>query len=40
EPTATFADVPVNEWFYEDVEYVNDRGIMTGMGEDKTYFAP
>lgn len=40
EPEASFADVPVGEWFYEAIEYVNGQGIMTGMGEDKTNFEP
>ena len=28
----TFKDVEPGTWYYEGVEYVNDLGLMTGMG--------
>ena len=33
-----FVDVDENDWFYGDVEYVSERGIMTGLKE--TRFGP
>ncbi len=33
-----FVDVRAGDWFEADVQYVYDRGIMTGL--DKTYFGP
>jgi len=39
-----FADVDVNEWYHEALDYVVKNGIMNGMGKDastgKEYFAP
>ena len=29
----SFSDVPESAWFYDEVNYVNDKGIMTGMRE-------
>lgn len=31
-PEQTFKDVEPGTWYYEGVEYVNDLGLMTGMG--------
>ncbi len=28
--TASFDDVAIGDWFYDDVSYVNERGLMTG----------
>ena len=40
-PEQTFKDVSPDDWYYEGVEYVNERGLMTGMGgEGKGYFKP
>ena len=40
-PEQTFKDVEPGTWYYEGVEYVNERGLMTGMGgEDEGYFKP
>ena len=40
-PEQTFKDVEPGTWYYEGVEYVNDLGLMTGMGgESEGYFRP
>ena len=40
-PEQTFKDVSPDDWYYEGVEYVNDLGIMTGLGdESEGYFKP
>ena len=36
--TMSFADVAVNDWYYDAVKYCFDNGLMNGVGEDK--FAP
>ena len=33
-----FSDVKTTDWFYEDVKYVNDKGLMSGMGNNQ--FSP
>ncbi len=33
-----FSDVKENDWFYSDVQYVNEKGLMNGLTE--TAFAP
>jgi len=33
-----FADVPASEWYYDEVEYVRDKGLMTGTST--TTFSP
>lgn len=33
-----FTDVPSNDWYYEYVQYVYEKGLMTGI--DETTFAP
>lgn len=35
-----FKDVAENDWYYDAVDYVYQRNIMTGMGTDRTFFAP
>ncbi len=40
EVLSPFADVSTDSWFCTDVDYVNSRGIMTGIGEDKVNFEP
>ena len=37
-PTEPFADVSRGDWFYEAVQYVYDKGMMTGVSADR--FAP
>ena len=37
-PTLPFADVKSGDWFYEAVQYVYDKGMMTGVEADR--FAP
>ena len=40
-PEQIFKDVEPGTWYYEGVEYVNDLGLMTGMGgESEGYFRP
>jgi uncharacterized repeat protein (TIGR02543 family) len=38
EGVANFTDVSPTDWFYEAVKYVNEKGLMVGVGEDE--FAP
>ncbi|MGM9554178.1 MAG: S-layer homology domain-containing protein, partial [Faecousia sp.] len=33
--TMSFSDVKNSDWFYEDVQYVYDRGLMDGVGNNK-----
>ena len=37
-PTLPFTDVKSGDWFYEAVQYVYDKGMMTGVSADR--FAP
>ncbi len=37
-PTLPFTDVKTGDWFYEAVQYVYDKGMMTGVSADR--FAP
>ena len=37
-PKEDFSDVPTDAWFKEAVEYVNDKGLMSGVEKDN--FAP
>ncbi len=37
-PGTSFVDVPMNEWFYDAVEYVSANGLMSGVGNGQ--FAP
>ena len=38
QPSMNFADVKENDWFYEAVKYVFDRGLVNGVSD--TAFAP
>ena len=38
EPAFPFTDVTENDWFYDGVKYVSDKGLMNGTGENT--FAP
>ena len=35
-----FVDVPAGAWYYENVKYVYDNGLMNGTSEDGTVFSP